>query len=55
MATLMNSGSPRVEYMCRYCGQKRVNFKSNGRPLPGQCPRRTNKQPHSWNKNRDII
>ena len=54
MPTLMNSGSPRIEWMCRYCGQRRVMFKNNGRPIPGECPRRERKQPHSWIKNRDV-
>lgn len=54
MATLMNSGAKRVEYMCRYCGTRTTRFKSNGRPLPGTCRRRGPNQPHSWVKNREF-
>lgn len=54
MATLMGTRAPRVEWMCRYCGRRITNFKSNGRPLPGRCPRRPNGGPHAWVKNREI-
>lgn len=53
MATLMNAGTPKVEYMCRYCGRRITTFKSNGRPMPGTCTRRGNNSPHSWVKNRE--
>ncbi len=41
-----------VEWMCTHCGQKIARGASTGRPMPGICPRRTNKQPHRWVKNR---
>lgn len=35
-----------VEYMCTYCGTRQARFQSNGRPMPGKCPRRQNGMPH---------
>lgn len=54
MATLMGTKTPKVEWMCRYCGQRSLRFKSNGRPFPGHCPRRKSDLPHSWVKNREF-
>lgn len=47
----------RIEYMCRYCGQKIVKSDTTGRPAPGCCSKRPKtssgaKQPHSWVVNR---
>lgn len=47
----------RIEYMCRYCGQKIVKTDTTGRPAPGCCSKRPKtssgaKQPHSWIVNR---
>ena len=41
-----------VEYMCTYCGTRQARFQSNGRPMPGKCPRRQNGMPHRWVINR---
>ncbi len=41
-----------VEWMCTHCGQRFPKSVDAGRPMPGICPRRTNKQPHRWVKNR---
>jgi len=50
--------STRVEYMCKYCGQKSIRTLQMGRPLPGNCsrkPKRMGKsQPHSWVINRKM-
>ena len=42
----------RVEFMCTHCGRKVIRFEGTGRPDPGVCPRRNNKQPHRWVVNR---
>lgn len=42
----------RVEYMCSYCGKKQVLNETQGRPMPGKCPRKQGDKPHSWRKNR---
>lgn len=41
-----------IEYMCTYCGRRVTKSKSNGRPDPGKCPRKTGDRPHSWTINR---
>lgn len=41
------SRDKRVEYMCTYCGHRQTRPKSNGRPMPGRCPKRDGK-PHRW-------
>jgi len=44
-----------IEFMCSMCGQKQVRNTSQGRPLPGKCPRaRTEGRPHRWVKNREV-
>ena len=43
-----------VEYMCNYCGQKRLRGVNGGRPDPGKCPRRQGDQPHRWVQNKKI-
>lgn len=43
-----------VEYMCYYCGAKRVQQYGHGRPMPGKCPRKQNGRPHTWVVNRKI-
>ena len=40
-----------VQYMCSYCGK--ITTTNNGRPLPGECPRKTRlpngkMRPHTW-------
>lgn len=43
------------QYMCTYCGKKVVKHKALGRPEPGTCPRRVNKnQPHRWVRNKEM-
>ncbi len=44
--------SKMIEYMCRFCGQKKMISQSRGRPEPGHCPRKANGGPHSWIVNR---
>ncbi len=43
-----------VEYMCRYCGKKAKKAQNQGRPEPGNCPKRSGSSPHSWIVNRRI-
>ncbi len=43
-----------IEYMCRYCGTKKVSSVRNGRPQPGRCPRKKGDQPHTWVVNRKL-
>ena len=43
-----------IEYMCAYCGQKRLKGITSGRPDPGKCPRRQNNLPHRWIKNKNV-
>lgn len=44
-----------VEWMCTVCGQKIIRQESNGRPMPGTCPRALIKgRPHRWVKNREF-
>lgn len=43
----------RIEYMCSYCGKKVMSSSIGGRPLPGECPRKTRlpngkMRPHTW-------
>lgn len=44
----------RVEWMCTHCGTKIQRSASVGRPMPGACPRKPNKGPHVWVKNREF-
>ncbi len=48
----MTQANNRVEYMCSWCGKKVIRFKNLGRPMPGICPKKNNKKPHTWVKNR---
>jgi hypothetical protein len=46
-----------VEYMCSYCGTKTTRSSAMGRPLPGNCSRKTKTRdgkmrPHTWVINR---
>ena len=43
-----------VEYMCAYCGTKKILPKKGGRPSPGKCSRKKNGGPHTWRFNRNI-
>lgn len=49
---MANKKITHVEYMCSYCGNKCVRMVNTGKPLPGNCPRRSGKQPHRWTINR---
>lgn len=42
----------RIEYMCSYCGKKRIRTEREGRPEPERCPRKQGDKPHSWRRNR---
>ena len=42
----------RIEWMCTNCGKKEWRIDWSGRPMPGICPRKTNKGPYRWTKNR---
>ena len=44
-----------TEYMCVYCGRKEKRGKTQGRPMPGTCPRRKGDMPHRWVINRKIF
>lgn len=44
----------RIEWMCSQCGTKVQRSSTLGRPMPGVCPRKANKGPHSWIKNREV-
>lgn len=44
----------RIEYMCRYCGAKVIRYATQGKPLPGKCPRKSGDKPHSWTVNRRL-
>ena len=42
-----------VAWTCTYCGKRVVNSRLSGRPVPGQCPRKSKDasgkyRPHSW-------
>lgn len=46
-----------IEYMCSYCGMKQVKRINAGKPMPGNCPRKTKTKegkmrPHTWTVNR---
>lgn len=43
-----------IEYMCIYCGMRKVKGKNAGRPEPGRCSRRQGDKPHSWRINRKL-
>lgn len=48
-----------TEYICSYCGVKKMQGPSMGRPMPGNCPRKPRNadgsmKPHSWRINRKI-
>ncbi len=51
-SSVKSAPSKMIEYMCRFCGQKKMISQSRGRPEPGHCPRKTNGGPHSWVVNR---
>ena len=44
----------RIEWMCTNCGRKETRSETMGRPMSGVCPRKTNKGPHRWVKNRTM-
>ena len=41
------ASSKRIQYMCTYCGKKTTRSSSQGRPMPGRCPKKEGKKPHS--------
>lgn len=46
-----------TEYICTYCGKKIRRTKNQGRPDPGNCPRKPkdasgHMKPHTWRINR---
>lgn len=46
-----------IEYICTYCGAKRIISENLGRPDPSTCPREGKGvdgkgRPHSWRRNR---
>ena len=43
-----------IEYMCSYCGMRKIRGKEAGRPEPGKCPRKKGDKPHSWRINRKL-
>ena len=48
-----------IEYICTYCGAKKLKGLNMGRPEPGACPRKGKTadgrpKPHSWRRNRTI-
>lgn len=49
-----------TEYICTYCGRKVQRTRGEGRPDPGNCPRKTKDKdgkmkPHSWRINRKLF
>lgn len=48
------ANSPMTEFMCTYCGRKERRTVNEGRPMPGNCPRRRNSMPHRWVINRKM-
>lgn len=48
-----------VEYVCTWCGQKKLRAAYEGRPAPGSCPRKPKMsngkmKPHTWTISRKI-
>ncbi|MGY3666247.1 MAG: hypothetical protein ACXAHE_21035 [Roseburia sp. 1XD42-69] len=43
-----------IEWMCTVCGKKEPRPKTQGRPAPGKCSRKTGNKPHSWTKNKEF-
>ncbi len=42
-----------VDYICTWCGQHSLRRASQGRPMPGECPRKPKgrdgkSKPHTW-------
>lgn len=49
-----------TEYICTWCGKKVKQAKGEGRPAPGNCPRKPadkegHMKPHTWRINRKFI
>ena len=49
-----------TEYICTYCGKKVQKARGEGRPEPGNCPRKPkntdgNMKPHTWRINRRLF
>jgi len=50
---MMNNEPSITEYMCSWCGKRVQRTRGEGRPLPGECPRRPKNRdgqlkPHTW-------
>lgn len=48
-----------TQYICSYCGATKMQGPNQGRPMPGNCPRKPRNsdgsmKPHSWRINRRI-
>ncbi len=41
-----------IQWMCTHCGRKETRNENVGRPMPGKCPKKPFKGPHTWVKNR---
>lgn len=49
-----------TEYICSFCGRKVQRTRGEGRPQPGNCPRKPrdkdgNMKPHTWRINRRLF
>lgn len=58
MAVVRESGI--TEYICTFCGTKMQRTRGEGRPQPGNCPRKPkdkdgNMKPHTWRINRRLF
>ena len=59
MATTKSSPPKKhaIEYICTYCGAKKIISENLGRPAPGTCLRKGKTpdgrtRPHTWRRNR---
>jgi len=53
----MNRQPSITEYMCSWCGKRVQRTRGEGRPMPGECPRRGQgangkMKPHVWTVNK---
>ena len=55
MREALSMAYKRIEYMCSQCGKKEMRFVSQGKPMPGKCPRSAGgTRPHRWTVNRKL-
>lgn len=59
MATL-KTDAVITEYICTWCGKKVRQGRGEGRPMPGNCPRKPtdkngNMKPHTWKVNKKYV